>query len=307
MRSSAIFGAACLIAGAANALELRHAATQEVFLPVDIGQALARGAVLARLEAGDAFDLLGGTIAAREAATVYLAASSEFVSAAVLRGTVSVDGRQGEAGHVFVRPVAGARTERFSFDVRAFEAATPAALNEAEHGELEALRARQDRRIFWGGLERTGFDAQSPTGDAMLEAVRRDYLLRPAVMEVRRSAQGDAQQLARETAARFVSGLAARDEATVEALLSPLLFAEGGRGQAQWLEARRRFAGDLVRGGLPAVLARATVGDGDLASGFEVEGVDRPWRLELQSLDTMVFVKALEPSDATASAAGEPR
>ena len=252
---------------------------------------------MARLVPGDSIVLPAGEVVAAEPSSLYLAASSEFMSVAVVRGEIAMGGHAAEAGDVLVRSIAGSRVERFAFDARAFGAAMPATvLDEAERASLGTILAEQERRIFWGGLERTGFDAQAPSGDPMMEAVRRDYLLRPAVMDVRSAAQGDAEALGREAASRFVSGLAARDAATVEALLSPTLFTDGDRRQTEWLDDRSAFARDLVAGGMPAALAGAVMGEGSLSEGYAVDANGAPWRVRLQPVDTMVFVTALEPA-----------
>lgn len=267
--------------------------------------ALARGTLFARLVAGDRLSLPIGEVLASSEATLYLATSSEFISVAVLRGEISLAGRLAGPGEVLVRGISGSRIERFVFDASAFVAITPvAALNGVEKAGLEALARSQSRRLFWGGLQRTGFDVQTPSGAPMVEAVRRDYLLRPAVIAARAAAAGDTERLAREAADRFLAGLLARDVEVLEALLSPALFAADGRRHVAWLEARAEFARDLASGPLPAALAGATLGAGNLAEGFAVSHDRGEWRLRLQPLDTMVFVTVLEPG-ATPAEAGQ--
>ena len=292
---AALYGGLCAVP--AEALELLRTETSASTDASSISAALSRGTVIARLDPGETLSLMAGEISALEPTTLYLAASSEFMSVAVLRGSVTLSGETGRAGDVFVRSIAGSRLERFAFDTGAFRAATPpSALRGEDIASLDALQVEQARRIFWGGLERTGFDAQAPSGDPMMEAVRRDYLLRPAVMDVRAVAQGDPDVLGREAAGRFVSGLAARDAVTVEALLSPTLFTDGDRRQTEWLDDRSAFARDLVAGGMPATLSGAVIGEGGLSEGYAVDVNGAPWRVRLQPLDSMVFVTALEPA-----------
>lgn len=283
----------------ANAAELLRTETSAPVDATELSMALSRGTVIARLDQGEVLASMAGEVSALEPASLYLAASSEFMSVAVVRGSIMLDGQAGQTGDVFVRSIAGSRLERFAFDTSAFRAATPtAALTAEDIASLDAVQAEQERRIYWGGLERTGFDAQAPSGDPMMEAVRRDYLLRPAVMEVRAAAQGDPERLGREAADRFVSGLAARDTAAVEALLSPTLFTDGDRRQVEWLNDRSNFARDLVAGDMPTTLSGAALGEGSLADGYAVDVRGTPWRVRLQPLDTMVFVTALEPVPA---------
>ncbi|MFN4089790.1 MAG: hypothetical protein ACK4QW_12220 [Alphaproteobacteria bacterium] len=301
-----LFLSACLTAPPAFALGLVQIETSESVLEAQVPLALSRGTVMARLGAGEVLALPSGEVGATETSSLYLAASSEFLSVAVLRGAITMGGRSAGPGEVLVRSIAGTRVERFAFDARAFGAATPGgALTDEERDSLRAILVEQERRIFWGGLERTGFDAQAPSGDPMMEAVRRDYLLRPAVMDVRAAALGDAKAIGREVASRFVAGLAARDAETVEALLSPTLFTDGGRRQTEWLSDRSAFALDLVAGGMPTTLSNAVIGEGGLSEGYAVDVNGAPWRVRLQPLDSMVFVTALEPAGSGDTGKGQ--
>ena len=288
-------------APSAQAAELVRTDTRASVAPADLPRALSRSAVLARLDPGEALGSPLGNVSASDPATLYLAASSEFLSLAILRGALTLDGTPGQAGDVFVRPVAGRAVERFTFDARALAAATAPVLSAEEASGLETLRAAQADALFWGGLERTGFNAQAPAGDPLAEAVRRDYLLHPAVIAARSAAAGDPERLAAEAAGRFVAALAARDTAGVEALLSPTLFTTEGLDQVVWLDARRAMARDLVAGDLPAALAGASPGAGSLDGGFPVSVAGEPWVVRVRGFDSMVFVTALEPRAAEAA------
>src|SRR5690606_13727891 len=110
---------------------------------------------------------------------------------------------------------------------------------------LEGVMQAQQRRKFWGFLQASSTNAQSPVAPAV-EAQRRDYLLQPAVIDIRVRAAGDAQEMARLAAQGVIEALAARDEDALATLLHPALFSGIGRTPAEWLSLRKEFAHDLT-------------------------------------------------------------
>ena len=263
--------------------------------PEALNAAVTRGGILVRLDAGDSVAVHRLNLRASMPAVAYVAASSEYVVAAVLAGEVASDGLAAGPGQALVQRIGRGGVERYAFDVDRFLASSSLLVDPDLQAALEEARTRQANRIWWGLLEPTGFNAQSPVLPAV-EAARRDYLLRPAVIGVRQDARGDRTAMARFTAERFVAAVAARDEATARDLLSPSLFFEGGRGQTEWLTLRAAFARELVNGELGRRLHGAQVEQGDLGNGFLVRAADGgAFRLTEAAFDDMVFVTSLRP------------
>lgn len=137
------YGMAC--AATARASEFIRTETAAAMRAAGLPAALSGGTVIARLEPGDALALPAGPGTALEASTLYIAASSEFLSVAVLRGAITLSGHTARAGDLLVRSIAGSRVERFAFDARAFAAATPAdALREGERADLRTVETRPE-------------------------------------------------------------------------------------------------------------------------------------------------------------------
>ncbi|MGD9868880.1 MAG: hypothetical protein AB7U38_12845 [Hyphomicrobiales bacterium] len=262
-----------------------------------IEETLARSGLVATLAPGDALRFHGLELASPKGATLYLSLSSEFVLAAVLQGSAAAGGKRAGAGQVVMLPILGGEPAVERFHVRQFLAAPPPrGLRPAVRAVLEGLVPGQERRIFWGGLERTAFNAQSPV-PPIVEGLRRDYLSEAPVVRLRRASGGDMQAFGRMMAADFVRALAARDTDTVRAYLHPTMFlATGGNLPASaWLARRHAFALSLTGGPLPAQLRGATLGV-DAAGRLVVAGRSGGrWLIALSPLDNAVFVSALEP------------
>ncbi len=252
---------------------------------------------IVRLERGERLDLHGVAFTAREPSTVYLALSSEYISAAVLAGSLAAkSGRGAGPGHVLVTPIDGSRTERFLFDARQLRRTLGGEVDANVAQSLAAIEQRQSRLRFFGLLEPVGINASAPAPHGM-EGLRQAYLNEPEVVRLRRSAAGSRPRLAQLTAERFVAAISAGDAATVSALLDPAPFTEVTVEREVWMEARRAFAWHLVE---DAEL-RASVGgplqpSGDDALRYETggDGASARYALRVVLRDRAAFVASLE-------------
>ena len=295
---SVLLLSACAVAALAEpavSASLWRTDTGTAISPEAVGPALTRSGILVRFEPGDELAVLGLRLRATTPSAAYLGASSEYLAAAVLAGQVVGEGIAAEPGEALVQQIGDSSLERFAYDVDRFLASSSLLIDHDLQAGLEQARTRQAERIWWGLLEPTGFNAQAPVPPAV-EAARRDYLLRPAVIAVRQQASGDPAAMSRLVAERFVAAVGARDDATARDLLAPSLFFEGGRGQTEWLTLRAGFARELVNSDLARRLQGAQITEGDLAGGFALRAATgESFRLEQAAFDDMVFVTSLRP------------
>ena len=293
----AAFGAVFLAAmGVAHAAVLNRSDTGATVSAAAIETALSRSGLVARLRAGETLRIYGLTIAAKTPALAYISASSEFIIAAALEGELTAAGHEEPAqpGQMFALAVApDAKPARESFDVKQFLAAPPRGIPAHVRSALENVAAEQADRVWWGSLQRTILNVQSPV-PPLVEGVRRDYLLEPAMVRLRSEAGADPTRFALLTAQSFVAAMGRRDVDTVRALLHPTLFAGQGVG-LNWLAKRHLFATQLARGPLAARMSGASVAvDADgrvIATGRS----GQRWELLMSVLDAGVFVSAVEP------------
>ena len=250
-----------------------------------------------RLDRGERLDLHGVTFTAQEPSIVYVALSSEYISAAVLDGSIAVgSGRGAGPGRVLVTPIDSSSTERFLFDARQLRRSLGGQVDADVARSLSALGRRQSRQRFFGLLEPVGINAGSPAPSGM-EGLRQAYLNEPAVVELRRAAGGSRPRLAELTAGRFLTALAAGDVATVSALIDPAPFSEVTIEREVWTEARRTFAQRLVEDTeLRASLGTPVRAGGDDALRFETGGDGAAPRYAMQIVvrDRAAFVASLE-------------
>lgn len=281
--------AGAALASAASAQTLTRADTGQAVDPPAVGTALADAPVVARLGAGEAVTVLGAEVRSGGGAVLYVAASTEFLTLAVADGEASVGRLKLKPGEAAVIVLRSGRAEKLAFDAGRLLASAPPAAAAAFGPGLAQAAEQQKRRRFWGLLVATGVNATAP-GSPRLEETRRPYLMQPAQIELRAAAGGDAGRLKQLTADRFVAALAARDEATVAALLDPEPFLSAGLA---WTSARSAFAHRMVAGPLPDSLTGARA----VAAGnaFTVEGASQAFTLELVGRDGAVFVTRLEP------------
>lgn len=281
-----------------------------------LDRVLSRSGVIARLGPGARVQPFGIEIASDDGAAAYLGGSSEYLFAAALAGRIEGGERSATGGEVLVWDMLGSPPRLFAFDVDRFLATSSLAIDPVLRDALQAASGRQARATYWGLLAPAQVNLQAPVPPG-LEALRRDYLLQPEVIRLRRLAGGDPVALSRAVAERFVESVAARDRTAVTALLHPVLFQQQG-GQ-DWRVLRARFAEALVSGPLPAALAEASVNPLDTAAPAETEGEDTDeqadadaegivqlpavwrvespaggYRLELGPFESMIYVTALE-------------
>lgn len=287
--------------------------------PEALEAVLARSGVIARLGPGARLSVFGIDLASGSGAAVYLGASSEFLFAAALAGRIEAQDGVADPGEVLVWDMLGAPPRRFGFDVDRFLATSSLAIQRPLRETLEEVAGGQARATYWGLVAPAQVNLQAPVPPSV-EALRRDYLLQPEVIRLRRQAGGDPAALSRAVAERFVAAIAARDRAVVTALLHPVLFQQEG-GQ-DWRVLRARFAEGLVSGGLPGALAGAQVspagnivvagpegeagsaetgaetdedGEGiEIPAVWRVEGDAGAYRLEVGPYESMIYATALE-------------
>ncbi|MEL6317271.1 MAG: hypothetical protein AAFR16_06485, partial [Pseudomonadota bacterium] len=213
-----------MVWGSASGVELARTDTAAPVAADALLAALSVSGVSARLQPGESLALLDETLTAgADGAHVYLAASSEHMIAATLRGATSLsDGEGVEAGEVAVMAIPSRQSRVSAFDIDRFLASSSYGYPDDVEASLAAAAERQRRLLYWGALRRTAFNAQAPARPA-LEAVRRDQLSHPTVIALRAEAEGDAERLAGLVVERFVDGLRRGDREAVRSLLAPAL------------------------------------------------------------------------------------
>ena len=274
-RAGAVFGLTLtLLAAPGQALAVK-------FTRTDTGQAVAskqllltlsQSGVVARLDKDETLSLLDAEVTARTSAVLYIAISSETRIVAVLEGEALLvaEGQVVEVGQAVVWPITSADAKVTAFDIDRFLASSSLALPASTRASLQAAIENQNKKIYWGALRRTGQNAQSPV-PPMVEAMRRDILLRPAVVNLRHDAAGNQAGMARMAVDRFIAALKSRDVSTVRDLLAPSLFRPGERTPSAWLAVRHDLATSLVDSPLGRSLASSKVVRGDLKSGFRAK------------------------------------
>ncbi len=254
-----------------------------------------QGGVIAYLSKGDSLDIYGFEMTAQEDSAIYLSISSEFISAACLKGAFVAEGDNDPAipGEVYVHAYSADKTSAYEFDIERFLGSSSIAINPEVKDSLKSAMISQNFKKFWGFLQVSGTNAQAPISPD-IEAKRRDYLLKKAVIDIRQTAQGDAEAMARISAERFLTFLAQRDDKAVAALLHPGLFSKKGRTPSEWLSLREEFAYDITQSALALKVKSASLGEGSMENGFEVllKNGER-FHLQTEPLDAMVFVKSI--------------
>lgn len=260
-------------------------------------QALSEGrGAVARVAAGETITVYDAAFAAEADSLVYFSLSSDYLAAAVLSGAIaSADRVEAEAGRVLVATLDGARTERFQFDaaqLRRTLASTQ--IDPAAAEALALIEQRQARLKFFGLLEPVGVNAAAAS--PQVEPIRQSYLNEPALIRLRRQAQGDAAALARGTAQAFVDALASGAVDDVAALIDPAPFMAQSPDPVAWRAARRSFAAGLAaRPSLIADMTGAQVVVGADATRPAISAASgKTYALALAPRDRALFVAALE-------------
>lgn len=287
---------------AAPAVVLRRTDNGAAVDPAMLAPALVASSVDARLGAGASLAAWGVSLRAGQPARVLLSASSELVTAAVTDGAVEADGvGPVGAGEAVLLIIATGEQRRVSYDAARLAASLPASVRQELQPALERVAAGQARRRWWGWYEPLGLNARAPVAPD-LEALRRQYLLDPTVVEVRREARGSLPRQRSLAAERFVAALSGGDAAAVAGLLDPTPFLQGGRG---WTATRAGYANRLALSPLAGELAGATVAADAAPGRFTVTSGAGTWLLTTADRDNMTFVTGIEaraPAVASTSA-----
>lgn len=279
------------------------ATTEPPVSRVDDGQAISTSAeqslcetsLLVQLQPDQEFHIYDLALKAREPSMVVLSASSSTLSAAVLNGQIEASGVPARAGALLAWSMDSKEPPQvFTYDIgRLLASSQLAHNNELRSAMLPALQ-RQQRDLFWGRLEPIGANLQAPVLPK-IEALRRDVMLTPVLIEIRRAAGGDAASLERRVAEKFVHALGTKDHATLRDLLDPSLFApQQGTGQ-EWNSLRERFATRLVAGRMPKSMRGANLTQQEPRL-WHAETLDHKiYLLQLaKETDSFPFVQSLE-------------
>ena len=293
----ALAAAWVLTAPSAFAVELVRTDVGSAVLPDRLLDTLSQSGVLARLSAGETLRLLDAEITAAEDTVVYLSLSSEFRIAALLSGRAAV-ANSGDAlavGKVAVWPIGPGAPRVSTFDIDRFLASSSLALAPETRARLAAAASAQREEIYWGVLRRSGSNPQAPL-PPLLEAVRRDMLLRPVVITLRHAAEGDTETLAQLAAERFLEGMRTGDVATVRDLMAPSLFEPDDRTPTGWLTVRNDMAHALIASPLGRALARADLADSAPEDGFIARTPEgRQFRIAMREEHGMAFIGEITP------------
>jgi hypothetical protein len=245
---------------------------------------------LLKLATGEETAVWGVVVKAKKPSVLLLSLSSEFTSIAVLDGAITQGAKVARSGDALVTAIDGNKTQQLQFDARRL-AGTMSPEWLADAGTpLEAVAARQKRHRYWGLIEPVNLNASAPISPVM-EPVRSSYLNQDAIVSLRREARGNPQVLAALTAKRFASALAARDVATVSALIDPKPFTDTGASADAWRAARDAFAVKLTR---DAALIRAMAAEPAAVADDQTAFDSGIYRIHLVPRDRALFVTSVE-------------
>jgi hypothetical protein len=226
---------------------------------VDVAQteaALSASSLSVKSPAGARWSVYGIDVYTPLASQIFLSASSELITIATLAGAAHIkDAGVLQPGQAAVMMIATGKLQRTEFDARRLAASSSPVVAAEFTRLLEPVMAKQQRRRWWGYYTPMGINASAPV-PAALESLRRDYLLDPAVVRLRRDAAGNLQQQRQLTAERFVTALAAHDANTVAGLVDPSVFIQVGTG---WMATRAGYAQQLTGSKLATQLVDARV------------------------------------------------
>lgn len=273
-----------------GALRLQRTADGAEVAARDAETALTSGGLAIRLPAGGGFNLYGLPVTSDGGAYLFITASSEFVIFAGLEGVADIDGMTVKPGYAAVLAIATGKQTRKEFDAERLAASAGPGVAAEFNRALAPVVSSQRKVRRMGRYEPARLNAQQPVA-AGYETVRRDYLLDPTIIRLRKDAGGDKSALPQLVAERFVAALANADAAGVAALLDPAPFAAAGDG---WRAARAGYAAELIRSGMAAKLAEAAVRRADAPGAFTVKSPAGDWELTTVERDVVVFVSALK-------------
>lgn len=264
--------------------------------PAGLDPVLAQSSVIARLEAGEPARFLGVSIESGAMSMVLLGASADMVYAACLKGSIRAGDVAAQPGQLILwRPGGGAAPESHDFDMRRYLASSSIRFNADIQAELDETVRAQDEQLYWGALQRTTTNVQS-LSPPIAEQMRRDYLRRPAVIQLRLK-NSTIGGLARGVAETFATALAGGDSTTIADLLNPALFAQEGKGLAggDWKRMRRGFAARLADLKWSAGIEPASVRETDNAGIWRVRSGSVDYLITLGAYDGMTFVNSVKP------------
>ncbi|MFZ1625696.1 MAG: hypothetical protein WAU48_13070 [Gammaproteobacteria bacterium] len=256
---------------------------------------LASSSLAVTLQPGETFGAYGVEVLATDPVRVFASASSELLTMAVIEGRVQIRSL-GELvpGEAALMVFATSELRRAAIDAARLDASLPATVRADLGPGLRQVAERQAKRRWWGYYKSLGVNAQMPVPPE-LEVLRRQYLLDPAAVHLRRDAEGSIDRQRELAAARFVTALSAEDTATVAGLLDPTPFVQSGSG---WVATRADYAQRLVRSRLSGDLDAATVAAvPDVPGQFRVSTVGHSWILNTAERDNMTFVTGLASTD----------
>lgn len=246
--------------------------------------------LIARLGAGETLKFFDTTIKADAPSAVLLTASSDYLSAAVLKGKVTSDSLTAEAGQLISWPMDVKKPQRFHYDIGRLLASSTPAIDDQLRADMEPALRSQQRAIFWGKLQPAAMNMRAPQSP-IVEEIRRGYVQSPAAIEARRATAGDEKLTRKEVANKFVAALVSRDSDTVAELLDPALFKAGN--PESWMQSRLSFARKLTASSLPSKLKGYALKESGSAK-WSVVADGKTFVMEQQSLNAFPFIRKFE-------------
>jgi hypothetical protein len=262
---------------------------------------------------GQMVDFFGRDVHLDRGSLVLLGTGTDALYAAVVRGSAGVTqgGRRVQAGpgELILWRADRSGPQRRVFDMKRFRDSLDATVVDSLdgfRGSADSTADAQSRRLRWGLLRPTPFNALSPT-DRDTTLRRQRYLNRPTVVRLRFESS-DPATLSQNTARVFAEGLAEGDADVVADLLDPV-FLDLDRDQDERADGPDTSEDETVR----ALVARTLAGDG--RDDLQVETM-RPGRsantyffqstrpdiegylLTLRPGDGLFFVAGFTPAEA---------
>jgi hypothetical protein len=256
----------------------------------NISKTIMESGLLARLDAKQSLKLYDTTLTAKTPAIVLLSASAEFLTFAVLQGTVESGGMQAEVGQLITWPMDSKEPQRFYYDLGRLMASSSPAIDPSLREDMMAALKDQERAVFWGKLQPATTNIRAPLSPN-IEAMRREYVYNSNAMYVRRTAGGDHAVASKEVANNFITALINRDNKTVANLLDPAMFKT--EGEHLWMQNRESFAKKLTSSALPAKLKNATLTQQD-EHAWAISSGRENYVLEQTDKGSFPFVNKME-------------
>ena len=257
---------------------------------LDAEKSMFGGTVLLQLPTAATDTFLDHSISTRTGSSVYVVASSAFLTFAVVKGSASIDGINADAGSAVVVSLDTAVPERMDYDARALSETAPPAIRTMLRADLAPVIEKQRRSRFWGLLGDAGVNARA-TGSPQVEAARSQFLMTPALFDIRARRKPGTAGSADLTLDRFSKALGSGDVLTVAELLDPMMFLDAGEG---WRDTRFRFAQSLVRQRWASELKTASVAKTDSPSRFHITTASGALVATVATHDGATFVSGLE-------------